>query len=83
MKFRMLLKDPDGISDAIMDAAKLSLAGNTFMDKSEAEEAREARQERIKSAVETWVEYGDYVEVEFDLEAKTARVLTQAERREP
>lgn len=75
MKFRIMLKDPDGIGDALMDAAKKSLAGNTFFDTREAKAAHEERLESIKDRTDKWIEYGDYVTVEFDTDAGTAVVV--------
>ena len=74
MKILVTLKDPDGFSDAIDDAVKQSLADQEGLDDDEREALFEARQERFGSMLGQWVEYGEYVTLEFDTEAGTATV---------
>lgn len=75
MKFKVTLKDPDGFYDGITDAVEESLSSNSFMSERESEAAQEARRDTIKDAIEKWVEYGEYITIEFDTEAKTATVV--------
>jgi len=59
MKFRVYMKDPDGIHDSIAEACD------------ENEQTRECLFEFIKR----WCMYGDYITIEFDTDAGTATVL--------
>ena len=73
MKFTLTLKDPDGPSDGIEDAARESLPEG--LDADEARGVREQREQRLKDFVRQWLEYGEYARIEFDTEAGTATVL--------
>ena len=76
MKFRVTMKDPDGVYEAIRSAARDSmenLAGK--VDLGEANDLIESRHEKISDAISAWVEYGEYLTVEFDTDAKTATVV--------
>ena len=75
MKFRVTLKDPDGFYDGITDAVESSLNGTTFSDEEEFEKISELRREKIKTAISKWVEYGEYITIEFDTTAGTATVV--------
>lgn len=74
MKFRIQLKDPDGFSDGMDEAIKASLSESNLSE-DEKEAVSEARQERAWKALETWVEYQEYVTIEFDTDAGTATVV--------
>lgn len=87
MKFVMTLKDPDGIYDSISEATNDALedespprAMDGSIDEYEAEQRFERTRDKIEDFCDKWVEYGDYVYVEFDTETRTARVLTKEER---
>ena len=75
MKFKVTLKDPDGFYDGITDAVEESLGGNTFFSERESEAAHEARRDVIKDGIGKWVEYGEYITIEFDTTAGTATVV--------
>ena len=75
MKFKVTLKDPDGFYDCITDAVESSLNGTTFSDEEEFEKISEIRRENIKTAISKWVEYGEYITIEFDTTAGTATVV--------
>lgn len=74
MKFRITMRDPDGVGDAIMEAAQRSVAGMK-LDDDEREQLEEARREKIGEKLRKWFEYGEYLEVDIDLEAGTATVV--------
>jgi hypothetical protein len=74
VKFRIQLKDPDGFSDGMDEAIEASLSEADLSD-DEKEAVSEARQERAWKALETWVEYQEYVTIEFDTDAGTAVVV--------
>ena len=76
MKIRVTMKDPDGVSDAITEAAQQSVAGMK-LDDDEREELEESRREKIGKQLSKWFEYGEYLEVDIDLEAGTATVVEQ------
>lgn len=80
MKFRITIKDPDGIYEGITSAAILTVtleAPHASVD-SKAAIAQHA-QEKLTEFVHGWLGYGDYAYLEFDTEAKTARLLTAKE----
>jgi predicted metal-dependent phosphoesterase TrpH len=75
MKIRMQLKDPDGVSDSIQEAVEKSVAASGITDEDEREALIEARTEKAGKAIGKWVEYGEYLTVEFDTDAGTATVV--------
>lgn len=76
MKFRILLKDPDGFCDGFGNAAIESFpALNADLSDDEFGAVISAREEKFKSFAKRWVEYGEYITIEFDTEANTATVV--------
>ena len=75
MKFRIQLKDPDGFHDGFDDAATESLAAIDGLSDSEKEAVKDERQSLLQSFAEKWVEYGEYITIEFDTDAGTATVF--------
>ena len=73
MKFRIMFKDPDGVSECLDDAAKDALPEG--LDADEREAVIETRCEKLKKFAERWIEYGEYLCVEFDADAGTAVVV--------
>lgn len=80
MKFRITIKDPDGISEGIQTAA-ISKAKSDAPNATAYVKAAiaQATHEELTEFVHGWLEYGDYAYIEFDTEAKTARLLTAKE----
>jgi hypothetical protein len=76
MKFRVTMKDPDGVYDAVMEAAQRSVAGMK-LDEDEREQIEESRREKIGEQLQKWFEYGEYLEIDIDLDAGTATVVEQ------
>jgi hypothetical protein len=75
MKIRCKFKDPDSMHDAVVDAFSELPQPNGISQS----EWRLIRAERITEAAgeisERWMEYGEYLDVEFDTEAHTATIL--------
>lgn len=76
MKIVISMKNPDCVSDAVRESAqdfvnekRPSLAGNAR------EEAIRAREKSILGQLSKWIEYEEYINVEFDLVTGTAKVL--------
>lgn len=78
MKFSVSMKNPDALDDAIVYAVTKSTEG---MDISPAERKaiQEVRREEAREICQRWFEYGEYLRVEIDTEAKTC-VVTQVSR---
>jgi len=75
MKIRVTLKDPDTMQDSVDEAVK-RLPKPAEVDKEEWADIRDARADKIKSAITNrWMRYGEYLDVEFDTDAGTATVL--------
>lgn len=67
-KIQITLKDPDGVYESLKDFA---------MDEDD-ETIRGRLQDRVselEDEVRRWVEYGEYVRIEIDLDEGTARVV--------
>jgi hypothetical protein len=79
MKFQVTLKDPDGFSNEIDGAIRRSLA-DLELDEDEKDSLFEGRREKLEKKLEKWVKYSEYVTIEFDLEAGTARVVENNSR---
>lgn len=75
MKFTVTLKDPDGFHECAMDAAKDAAKAIEGIDEDERESVTETRAEKLRKFMERWVEYGEYVDIEFDTDANTATVV--------
>ena len=73
MKIRLSFKDPDilydsGIEEKVRDSLPEGLS-------------KEEREESVRALItDLWMEYGEYLEVEFDTEARTARVVGRGEK---
>jgi hypothetical protein len=75
MKFQITLKDPDGVSDGLDEAAKGSVAFVTGLDEDERYSLRISRRSQFSDFAQTWLDYCEYVTTEFDTEAGTATVV--------
>lgn len=75
MKVRVTLKDPDTMHDAVDDAVK-RLPKPDGVDADEWASIREERADKVKSHISSqWMEYGEYLVVDFDTDAGTATVV--------
>ena len=75
MKFRVTMKDPDGPYECIEDAAKASLKAIGGLSESEQESLLANRVDEINKTTGKFLEYGEYITVEFDTEAGTCIVI--------
>ena len=76
MKIKVYLKDPDGFYDGISDAVRDSMAEfGGKLTESEKDDVANRRRKEANEALRRWVEFGEYVSIEFDTQAKTATVL--------
>ncbi len=76
MKITVTFKNPDGISDATKEAVREAVAAIEDLSPGyERELLEESREEDANEALSKWVEYGEYVRIEFDTVAGTATVL--------
>ena len=76
MKFRVMLKDPDVLHDAIQEAVERDVEAME-LPKDEADMLIEARVEKISSECSKFWEYGEYLQVEHDTEAGTCVVVAR------
>ena len=74
MKFTITMKDPDGVYESMRDAAEAQMVADGIPEKRR-DALREAVSDELDELVRDWFEYGEYVNVEIDTEAKTATVL--------
>ena len=76
MKFEITLKDPDGFYESIQQACEdyCTATYPNMTDKGEIELITENRKELIENFLSKWVEYGEYINLEADMEAGTLTV---------
>lgn len=70
MKFRVTMKDPDGVWECVAEAVDANRPAGLSDD-----EWGDMRQDRISEATKPWFEYGEYLTVEVDTEARTCVVV--------
>lgn len=75
MKFQVTMKDPDSLGDAVKEAAEEQLATIEGIDADEKESLIEGRAAKLSDFACKWMEYGEYITVEFDTDAGTATVV--------
>jgi len=74
VKIKLTFKDPDGVYESVQEAVKQSLA-DLNLEEDEMEPLIETRTEKVKEKLKRWIEYGEYLDVEIDLDSMTAKVL--------
>ena len=79
MKVKVFIKDTDVLQDAVSEAVDEELK-NSGLAEDEQEAVRELRIEKALDVAGKWWEYGEYITVEFDTEARTARVVPVDEK---
>jgi hypothetical protein len=73
MLVTVVMKHPDAVQDAILDAVEQTRPED--ISDEEWGEMQTTRRDAVSRILEKWVEYGEYITVEFDTEAKTATVV--------
>jgi len=71
MKFRVTMKDPDGVYDSMSRAVEQSLPEDG-LDEEEREQLSETRADLLKKFTGKWLQYSEYAVIEFDTDAGTA-----------
>lgn len=80
MKVRLIMKDPDALYEAVQEAVAADVKKLEGLTDQERDDLAETRREKVRGRiVENWMEWGEYLEVEFDLDALTATVLKRGE----
>lgn len=75
MKIVITLKDPDTMPDAVVDAFK-ALPAPEGVSAEEWDSIKEDRAEDVRGHIaDKWMEWGEYLRVEFDTDAGTATVI--------
>lgn len=74
MKFRVTMKDPDTLYDAIGEAVKAEVAKIEGLSPEDREDVLENRCASTRELCSQWFEYGEYLTVEIDTDAGTATV---------
>lgn len=75
MKFRVTMKDPDSLTDAIYNAVQREVEAVPGITADERRTLTQSRRDDAMSAASTkWFKYGEYVTIEIDTEAQTAIV---------
>lgn len=74
MKIRVTLKDPDGVEDCIRDEIMGEVRLLPISER-EKDAICDFRRKIEGEKLCRWIKYGEYVTVEFDTEAMTARVV--------
>lgn len=75
MKFRVSMKDPDTLDDAIRDAVDRSFDGMGTLEDEEVDALAAVRKRKAKDVCSRWFRYGEYLTVEIDTEAGTCSVV--------
>jgi hypothetical protein len=71
MKFKIIMKDPDGVWGCLRDAAIESANAVDGISQEERDALIESRRESLGALCNKWFEYDEYLTVEIDTEAKT------------
>jgi len=77
MKFRVTMKDPDTLHDAIREAVEREVAAMPDLDDDEREAIIEKRNEKVSDKCDRWFKYSEYLTVEIDTEAMTCVVVPE------
>lgn len=75
MKFRVTMKDPDVLHDAIEEAVDSAVDKMDGLDADEREAVKDKRKENVADSCCAWFKYGEYLTVEVDTDAKTCVVV--------
>lgn len=75
MKLKITFKDPDGVSESIRQAVTQEVEQIEGISEDEREELTDSRTNETTESLAPWIEYGEYLCVEFDTMARTATVI--------
>ena len=78
MKFRVSMKCPDALHEAVKEAVEESVDTSSVLgtlDGDEKDSIIESRIEKVRSLCSKWFKYGEYLEVEIDTEEATCVVV--------
>lgn len=73
-KITVTIKDPDVLDEAVTESVEAEVKAMNLPE-DEAEMLIEARIDKTKKAMSKWWEYSEYIVVEFDMEAMSAKVI--------
>lgn len=73
MKLKITFKDPDGVYECVREAVRETMPEG--LSGEEADELLESRTESTFNTLRKWIEWKEYLSVEFDTESGTATVL--------
>lgn len=73
MKVTITFKDPDGVHECVREDVMESIPSG--LTDTEAGDLLETRTEAAHNALKQWIQWKEYITIEFDTEAGTARVL--------
>ncbi len=79
MKFKVQMKDPDVLIDAITNALEDQPKPDD-LDESEWKYLREIRADNVYKFAAQWFEYGEYLTVELDTDAQTCVVMKKGQQ---
>lgn len=75
MRFKVTMKSPDAVSEAVNDAVRDSITeAEHALEPEDLRDLKNERREELHAACAPWFEYGEYLTVEIDTEAGTATV---------
>lgn len=75
---RVTMKDTDSLYESVREYTEEELK-NLGLPLDEQEILKEARQEKYSESIGKFFEYSEYITIEFNTEANTARVITSSE----
>ncbi len=76
MILRITMKDPDGVWESIDNAIRSAVRADCLpLTEDEQEELVESRREKVSQSLRAWLDYLEYVTIEVDTDANTARVV--------
>jgi hypothetical protein len=73
VKLTITFKDPDGVFECVREGVRESLPDGLAED--ERDELLGSRTEAAHAALKQWIQWKEYLTVEFDTEAGTATVV--------
>lgn len=77
MKFRVSMKDPDTLIDAIDEAVRKEVESLPGIEPDERDDLVEKRSAKVLDLCGKWFRYSEYLTVEIDTEAKTCTVVPE------